>query len=135
MSAPGPLPDSGQQSQVIGRDTVRSTDAATWLFALGDIELACEKAARAELEALCEASPATVVLQFPDGAFVDLRGLAVLVDAARSLRVRGGGLLVVNAPYSLRRMVEILRIESELGIARDRSEAESWVARAGLRGQ
>src|SRR4051794_38094779 len=110
MSASASLGGSIRPASVITRDSLRSHDGGTWLRVTGDIDLATENEARAEVSALCEAGPPAVVLHSPDNAYVDVRGLAALVDAGRMLRARGGVLVVVNPPYSLRRMLQILDI-------------------------
>lgn len=134
MSASAPLIPTGRTpSAVIVRDEPRSDAAGLWLRVTADIDSACEARARAELTSLSTDGPALLVLQFADDAYVDVRGLDVLLDAARRLRGRGGGMMVVNSPYSLRRMLQILNMHDELAMAGTRGQAESWIRRSGLR--
>lgn len=132
MTSAAPPDAVGASRAVFAPDFTRGSAPGAWLLAMADLEMAREAQARAELTELCTTGPARIVMQFADGAYVDVRGLSVLIDGARTLGRRGGGLLLLDPPYSLRRMIQVLDITAELGMARNRMQAESWLARAGL---
>lgn len=84
-----------------------------------DLEFTDEAEARTELRAAAKATvPAGSLLVYIGAQrFVDVRGLATLVDAARYARDAGRRLTVVAPPRSLRRMIEILKLEAALPCA------------------
>src|SRR4051794_34890668 len=83
-----------------------------------DLDMAAAPAARHELEGLLSADdPDWVLVRLGDECFVDLHGLRVLLEVAARLRARGGELLVVAPPHSLRIMVHTMGLEDELFFA------------------
>lgn len=73
----------------------------------GDLDLASETPARDLLTEQLAHGPAVLVVDLRR-AFVDVRGLAVLVDATRDARERGCRVVVVHPPSSLLLMLRAL---------------------------
>jgi anti-anti-sigma factor len=99
--------------------------AVRWLRATRDLDVATEARARVELRDASsgdEADPTLVVL-FVSGCFVAVRGLAVLLEISAELASRGGQLIVVRPPRSLRRTLEILNLEGSFVVAHTLSQA------------
>ncbi len=78
-----------------------------------------------ELDAHTAGQLAEVLVELPERSvevdvggvtFMDSSGLRVLVDAAERTRERGRGLIVANAPPSVRRLVEISGLQSHLDL-------------------
>ncbi len=99
---------------------------AVWARIHFDLDLATETGARATLRAICAVpvSDRLVIVEFGPCRFVAVSGLRVLLDAAEMVRVRGGELVVVNPPLSLRRMHALFRIGSAVQLL-DRAAAAS----------
>jgi hypothetical protein len=104
----------------------------TWVWAQQDLDLATVAAADAELGALLDgpAPPRFVLLYLGAERFVDVRGLRLILRAARRARSLGGDLAVVAPPHCLRWMVDRFDLGRELHLARDARQAARW-ARAG----
>jgi anti-anti-sigma factor len=67
-----------------------------------------------------------VLLHLGSERFVDLRGLRLLVDSARRVRSRGADLVVVAPPHSLRRLVQLSRVDAELPLVSTARQAAWW---------
>lgn len=121
----GPLEADTTVFQAIGRPT---RTGPTWLWVRHDLELATLRAARAELDALLSADepPRFVLVYLGAERFVDVRGMRLLVDAARHARRRGSDLAVVAAPRCLRWMVARLGGGDELVLVPDARAAARW---------
>jgi anti-anti-sigma factor len=89
------------------------------LAALVDLDVASERRAREELAPLCSGAGdhQRIVLSIGERCFVDVRGVAVLVEAARAARRRDRELVIVAGPGSLRICVDALGLDTELRIA------------------
>jgi anti-anti-sigma regulatory factor len=89
---------------------------AVWARIRFDLDLATEFGARTALRAICRTAVTDrrVIIEFGPRRFVALCGLRVLLEAADSVRGRGGELAVVGPPPSLRRMHTVLRVGSAL---------------------
>lgn len=123
-----PLELTGSRSPVlhlVGRPTCTGP---TWVWIQDDLDLATEPPARAELVALLahDTAPRTVLVHLGEERFVDVRGLRLLVDAARRARSRGGDLAVVAPPHCLRRLVTLLGLGDELFLAPGAPQALRW---------
>lgn len=113
---------------LVGRPTCTGP---TWVWIQDDLDLATEPAAQAELAALLallahDTAPRTVLVHLGEERFVDVRGLRLLVDAARRARSRGGDLAVVAPPHCLRRLVTLLGLGDELFLAPGAPQALRW---------
>jgi anti-anti-sigma regulatory factor len=88
------------------------------LVALVDLDIATERRARTELAVACAGAGThqRVLVQIGAGCFVDVRGLAVLIDAARAATRRGRRLLIVDPPASLRLCLAVVGPEDSLAI-------------------
>jgi anti-anti-sigma factor len=117
-----------QVFHVVGRPT---RTGPTWVWTRDDLDLATVSAARAELAALFagDTTPRYVLLYLGVERFVDVRGLRLLVEAARWARHGGGDLAVVAPPRCLRRMVARLDLRDDLFLATDARHALRWVRR------
>jgi anti-anti-sigma regulatory factor len=93
---------------------------ALFTAAKDDLEWFNADAAAAELHAVCADDTAAdqVVVSLGEERYVDLRGLRVLVAATDHARDTGRALVVLRAPTSLRRMVEVLGLESRINLTR-----------------
>jgi anti-anti-sigma regulatory factor len=103
------------------------TDDSIRLVPLADLDLATETGARAELEEACEARGTYrwVVVHGEPEWFVDVRGLAVLLDGAAQADRRGRELVVVAPPSSLRQSVGALGLGDRLRLIDDVTELAS----------
>ena len=93
-------------ASVLGPGTVR-------LAMLGDLDLVSAEAARQALQDAQDAAD-HVVCDLARSAYVDLRGLRVLLDAAARARRDGTRLTVIRRPTGLRRMLDVLDLEALL---------------------
>jgi anti-anti-sigma factor len=108
------IPPAGPADRVL---TVRAT---------GDLDLAAEARCRGELLDLVKRRDVDWVLLFlGSSVFVDVRGLAVLIEASDSARRLGRRLVVVTPPPCLTRMVDLLGLPGRLSVA-----AHPWDAAA-----
>lgn len=88
------------------------------LAALVDLDVASERRAREELAPLCSGGGdhRRIVVTIGERCFVDVRGLAVLIDAARVAHRRQREFVVVAGDGPLRACVEALALQAELPI-------------------
>jgi anti-anti-sigma factor len=114
----------------VGRPT---PGGVTWLWVQADLDLATAAAARRELSALLppERNPGIVLLHLGCERFVDLRGLSLLIDTARRVRLQGGALAVVAPPHSLVRLVRLGRVDAELPLFGTARAAARWACAGG----
>jgi len=110
---------------VVGRPT---RSGPTWVWVQDDLDLATELAARRALTALLArgTAPRSVLVYVGEERFVDVRGLRLLVDAARWARRGGGDLAVVAPPHCLRWMIRALDLADQLVLAPDARWALRW---------
>ena len=111
--------------RVVGLPT---RNGPTWVWVEQDLDLASAAAVHAELTALLTdvTAPGSVLVYLGAECFVDVRGMRLLVDAARQARRRGGDLAVVAPPPCLRRMVTRVGVGDELVLIADTREAARW---------
>lgn len=84
-----------------------------------DIDMTTEAGYRRDLERLTTLPNVRwVLLHVGQERFVDVTGLNVLLAASRAARRRHRGLVVVNPPACLRRMVESLQLSRSIPLAR-----------------
>lgn len=91
---------------------------------MADLDLSTEVEARDELAQACEA-PGSYRWVVVDGVpewFVDVRGLAVLIDSAALAATHGRELVVAGAPRSLRKSVAALKVGDRLRLVDDLSQ-------------
>jgi hypothetical protein len=94
--------------ETLGKGHARRSDRL-WLGTTAGLEFANERAARAEFARLTAADPAGwVLIRIGPRRYVDVRGFAMLLDAATELQLAGRRLAVVEPPRSLRLMAGIL---------------------------
>ena len=126
----GPMEVGSGVFDVVGRPTYVGP---VWVWAQSDLDLATEPAARTELAGLLSAAtePPVVLVYLGAECFVDVRGLRLLVGAARQARSRGGDLAVVAPPHCLRWMVDRFGLDDELFLAPDARSAARWGRTAG----
>ena len=110
---------------VVGRPT---RTGPTWLWAQDDLDLATVPVARSELFALIAEGtmPRFVLVYLGVDRFVDVRGVRLLVDAARQARGRGGDLAVVAPPHCVLWMVRRFGLVDELQLATGARTALRW---------
>lgn len=99
-------------------------DGSIRLTPLVDLDLSTERFARAELAAACE-TPGRYRWIVVNGAaewFVDVRGLAALLDSAALAHVNGRELVVLRAPKSLQSSVAALELGDQIRLIGDISE-------------
>ncbi len=110
---------------VVGRPT---RTGSTWLWVQQELDLATVPVARAELDELFAdaTTPRFVLVYVGAEHFVDVRGLRLLVEAARRARSRRGDLAVVAPPRCLRLMVTRFGLGDELFLAHDARLATRW---------
>ena len=110
-----------------------ASGGVTWLWARADLDSATVAAARRELSLLIGPghNPGNVLVYLGPECFVDLRGLRLLVDTARRVRLRGGALAVVSPPRCLRRMVQLDGIDAELPLVSTARQATWWARTRG----
>lgn len=82
----------------------------------GEIDLASAPDLRATLDAATDAGARHVVVDFEDVAFMDSRGLGVLLSAQRKLRARERKLIVVCDDPLIRRVFEITGLTDVLNV-------------------
>jgi anti-anti-sigma regulatory factor len=87
------------------------------LSVVDDLDLSTEQQARIDLRAALDAAEHTEFLLDASQAFVDVRGLAVLLDATWHAR-SNGRTLAVNPSPTLRRMCQVLELD-ELALLDD----------------
>jgi anti-sigma B factor antagonist len=81
----------------------------------GEIDVATSPLLRRELNELVGRGAHDITLEFADVSFVDSSGLGVLVGAYKRLRDGGdGGIRIVGAQPSVRKVFEITGLESAL---------------------
>jgi anti-sigma B factor antagonist len=89
----------------------------------GEIDLASAPDLRATLDAATDAGARHVVVDFEDVAFMDSRGLGVLLSAQRKLRARERKLIVVCDDPLIRRVFEITGLTDVLNVTPSCREA------------
>lgn len=106
--------------------------AAAWR-AVVDLDIATEARARAELEAAvarCHSDGHGWLVLDLAGVFVDVRGVAVLLDT-RELALRAGSRLVIAAaPPSLRLIWEALQLDGAVPLLQSQMEAAMLIQSA-----
>ena len=86
------------------------------VFATGEIDLATVRNLERALRQACDLQPAHVVVDFSAVTFCDSQAVVALVAAANELTARGATIEIRSAPRSLRRMVQVLDLESVLAL-------------------
>jgi anti-anti-sigma regulatory factor len=122
-SALGGLPEQRVFSEALSPEG-QDLDGSIRLVPLADLDVSTEADARAELAAACDA-PGSYHWVVVDGVpewFVDVRGLAVLLDSAALALARGRELVVAGAPTSLRQSVAALAVGDRLRLVDSLSE-------------
>ena len=102
--------------EFVGRSSARGV---VWAWAQLDLDMASAPAARAELTGLVTDldAPDRMLVYLGLERFVDLYGLRVLADATARLQGRGGRLVVVRPPWSLRTMIDLTGEGAALALA------------------
>jgi anti-anti-sigma factor len=121
---------AGPVFAILERSDARGVTRA---LARRDLDMAASPAARHELTDLLRtgAGADRVLVHLGVGCFVDLYGLRVLVDVDARLRRRGGELVVVGPPRSLRIMIDVTGLGAELTFASSPHCAISRARRGG----
>lgn len=89
-----------------------------------DLDLSTEAPARMRLARVClDDAVRSLALRAGVDRFIDVRGLAVLLEASARMRRGDRCLIVVEPPASLRLMVEALRLSGQLPLAATLAEA------------
>jgi anti-anti-sigma regulatory factor len=123
-SAIGGLPEQRVFTAPLPSPEGQAPDGSIRLVPLADLDVSTEADARAELAEACEA-PGSYHWVVVDGVpewFVDVRGLAVLLDSAAHAAARGRELVVVAPPKSLRQSVAALAVGDRLRLVESLSE-------------
>jgi anti-anti-sigma regulatory factor len=123
-SAVSGLPEQRVFSAPLPAAEGQAPDGSVRLVPLADLDVSTEAEARAELALACEAPGAYrwVVVDGVPEWFVDVRGLAVLLDSAELALKRGRELVVVAPPASLRQSVSALEVSGKLRLVDELSE-------------
>lgn len=107
----------------------RCSAGVIWARVEVDLDLAAVPAGRRELTALCAGRVCWLLVEIAPDRFVDLRGVRLLLDAARPLRARGGDLLLVSGSPQLRRVWQLLDLDGDLPLLGSAREAQEEVDR------
>ena len=102
----------GSEHGRVFRETAAESRQGTRLVAILDLDIAAESLANRELGAALSAGVPEVVVDV-SSVFVDVRGLSVLLIAARRARILGTRFAVVASP-SLRTICRAVPIDSQL---------------------
>ena len=113
--------------------TDRGAPGVTWIRARVDLDMATVPSGRRELAAMCTDGVRWLLVDIGASCFVDARGLQMLLDTSRTLRDRGGELLVVSDSRALRRVLQILNLDGDLVLRRSAREALEEVGCGGHR--
>ena len=102
------------------RTTVSRSGSSVVVSLCGELDLATGDALRSRLCGVVEADPAPerVVLDVTGLDFVDAAGISVLLGAQRSLSARGGELVLRSPSRIVRRVVQVLELDSVLPVER-----------------
>jgi anti-sigma B factor antagonist len=90
----------------------------------GEIDLHNSPALRGKvMEALRKWQPKKLILNMRDVPYVDSSAVAVLVEALKELRRTGGRVVLAELQSRVKGLLEIARLDSIFGIAKDEAEA------------
>jgi anti-sigma B factor antagonist len=94
----------------------RSAGGAVVVSLAGELDLATAERLRARLTDLVQSDPPPVrmVLDLAALDFVDASGISVLIGAQRALATRGGRLVLRSPSRMVRRVVQVLDLETVL---------------------
>lgn len=88
--------------------------AATVLTLHGELDMVTVEDLRRLLDAACDATEHTLVIDLSDVPFVDVLSLSAMLAAADALRDRGANLAMVGARPAVRRVCALLNAEDVL---------------------
>src|SRR5690242_17177783 len=114
------VPDVEQRIFAWGVWASEPPDGVVLIVAARDLDYGTEMQARRELhELIARGNASAIWLYLGEHAFVDTRGLHVLIDASRRARAAGQRLRVLAAPRSLRRMLALVGLDGQLNLHDD----------------
>ena len=99
-------PDPGGGARVVVQVT-GEVDVATSALLADAIARAMELEARERID---------LVIDLSDMRFIDASGMSVLVKAAQQARARGGTLVLRSPNRTVRRLLDVLRLDAELAV-------------------
>jgi len=102
------------------------TEGPTVRLALtGELDIAGAARVEQELERIERESPATLVLDLRELAFMDSTGLRVIVAADERAREQARRLVVVRGSETVQRIIEMTRLNERLEIVDDPAAVET----------
>jgi anti-sigma B factor antagonist len=96
----------------------------------GELDLYTAREFEERLLALVESGARGLVVDLSTSTFVDSSGCRALLHAARSLRQRGGRLVVVNRDPEVARILEVMGLDEFLDIVPREDDAQAMAAAA-----
>jgi anti-anti-sigma factor len=107
-------------------DLITETEGATVRLALtGELDIAGAARVEKELERIERESPATIVLDLRELAFMDSTGLRVIVAADSRAREQARRLVIVRGSATVQRIIEMTRLDERLEIVDDPAAVEA----------
>jgi anti-anti-sigma factor len=100
-------------------------DGLVRLTLRGELDLSTVGKVEQELRKAESADAPAVVLDLSALTFLDSTGLRAVVTADERLREKGGRLVIVRGPEPVHRVFAITRLEEQLEIVDDASQAQS----------
>lgn len=104
------------QGEVTSFRAETGLDGTIRLSVRGELDAACSKALREELDEVVACRPPRLVVDLHAAGFLDSAALAALVSARRQLAAHGGELVLARVPASVRRTVQLTGLEAILPI-------------------
>jgi anti-sigma B factor antagonist len=89
----------------------------------GEVDLYTSPEVKKELLRLIAAGARTVVIDLTETTFIDSAGLGVLSDGVKRLQPVGGRMALVCSDRSIRKVLEITRLDRVFTIAQTRADA------------
>ena len=98
-------------------DTITNEDGAVLVTAAGEVDVSCASELRDALDAILREGAALVQVDLEQVPYIDSTGIGVLVGAAHSAEEAGQTLVVLRPQRNVKRVLDMLGISQQLGIA------------------
>lgn len=98
------------------RTDVRRSDSGTTVHVCGELDVATSDALARTLTHVARGRPGVVVVDLAGLAFMDARGLSVLLEGRRAVAATGGQLCLASPSAMVRRMLRLLRLDEVLPV-------------------
>lgn len=116
------MADLKTSSDVIS--TARQEGDAVVVVVRGEIDLHNTPDLRTDLlDLLQRSSPKRLILNLGEVPYMDSSAIAVLVEALQKMRKAGGKIFLTNLQPRVKGLLEIARLDTIFGIAKDEAEA------------